>query len=129
LILFLFKGLSSLFERLLRDVTVQQGRPFTLDCEVNVKNGVPTIQWMKDNQPIIKSDRIVPSVKGNKVHVLSIKQAVPSDAGYYSVKATLGNETSVSDAQVTIEVAPTFVKITETVTVVDGQDCEINVSS
>jgi hypothetical protein len=82
---------------------------------------------MKNNQPIPKSDRIAPSVKGNKVHVLTIKQATPSDAGYYSVKATLGNETSVSDAQVTIEVAPTFVKIPETVTVVDGQDCEINV--
>jgi hypothetical protein len=82
---------------------------------------------MKNNEPIPKSDRIVPSVKGNKVHVLTIKQAVPSDAGYYSVKATLGNETSISDAQVIIEVAPTFVKIPETVTVVDGQDCEINV--
>ncbi len=82
---------------------------------------------MKNNQPIPKSDRIVPSVKGNKVHVLSIKQAIPSDAGYYSVKAILGNETSVSDAQVIIEVAPTFVKLPETVTVVDGQDCEIYV--
>jgi hypothetical protein len=82
---------------------------------------------MKNNQPIAKSDRIVPSVKGNKVHVLTIKQATPADAGYYSIKATLGNETSVSDAQVLIEVAPTFVKLPETVTVVDGQDCEINV--
>jgi hypothetical protein len=82
---------------------------------------------MKNNEPIPKSDRFVPSVKGNKVHVLTIKQAIPSDAGYYSIKATLGNEISVSDAQVTIEVAPTFVKIPETVTVVDGQDCEINV--
>ena len=82
---------------------------------------------MKNNQPIGKSDRIVPSTKGNKVHVLTIKQAVPSDAGYYSIKATVGDETSVSDAQVIIEVAPTFVKLPETVTVVDGQDCEINV--
>jgi hemicentin len=82
---------------------------------------------MKNNQPIPKSDRIAPSVKGNKVHVLTIKQATPSDAGYYSVKATLGNETSVSDALVTIEVAPTFIKLPETVTVVDGQDCEINI--
>jgi hemicentin len=82
---------------------------------------------MKNNQPISKSDRIEPTVKGNKVHVLTIKQAVPADAGYYSIKATVGNETSVSDAQVTIEVAPTFVKLPETVTVVDGQDCEINI--
>lgn len=82
---------------------------------------------MKNNHPIAKSDRIVPSVKGNKVHVLTIKNATPEDAGYYSIKATLGNETSVSDAQVTIEVAPTFVTIPETVSVVDGQDCEINI--
>jgi hypothetical protein len=82
---------------------------------------------MKDNQPIGKSDRIVPSVKGNKVHVLTIAKAIPSDAGYYSIKATSGNETSLSDAQVIIEVAPTFVKLPETVTVVDGQDCEINI--
>lgn len=82
---------------------------------------------MKDHQPIVASDRMVSSVKGNKVHVLTIKQAVPSDAGYYSVKATLGNETSVCDAQVVVEVAPTFVKLPEKVTVVDGQDCVINV--
>ncbi|CAF0916357.1 unnamed protein product [Adineta ricciae] len=120
-------GLITLFERQLRDTSVTQGRPLTLDCEVNIKNGVPTIVWMKDNQPIVKSDRIVPSVKGNKVHVLTIQKATPADAGYYSVKATLGNETSVSDAQVIIEVAPSFVKLPETVTVVDGQDCKINV--
>ena len=82
---------------------------------------------MKNNQPISKSDRIDVSVKGNKVHVLTIKQATPADAGYYSIKATVGNETSVSDAQVLIEVAPAFVKVPETVSVVDGQDCEINV--
>lgn len=82
---------------------------------------------MKNNEPIVKSDRIVPSVKGNKVHVLTIQKATPSDAGYYSVQATLGSETSVSDAQVTIEVAPTFTKLPSTVSVVDGQDCEINV--
>ncbi|CAF5087049.1 unnamed protein product, partial [Rotaria sp. Silwood1] len=82
---------------------------------------------MKNNQPIEKSDRIVQSIKGNKVHVLTIKQAVPSDAGYYSVRATLGTETSISDAQVVVEVAPTFVKLPETVTVVDGQDCEIDI--
>ena len=82
---------------------------------------------MKNNQPIVKSDRIVPSVKGNKVHVLTINKATPEDAGYYSIRATLGDETSVSDAQVIIEVAPTFVKLPETVTVVDGQDCEIHV--
>jgi len=120
-------GLTTLFERPLRDTSVTQGRPLTLDCELNTKKGIPTIVWMKNHQPIVKSDRIVPSVKGNKVHVLTINKATPEDAGYYSVKATLGNETSVSDAQVLIEVAPTFVKIPETVTVVDGQDCEIHV--
>jgi hypothetical protein len=123
----LFSGLSTLFERSLRDITVHQGRPFALDCEVNIKNGVPTIQWLKDNQPIIKSDRIIPSMKGNKVHVLTIKQALASDAGYYSIKASLGNETSTSDAQVLVEVPPTIIKIPETITVVDGQDCEINI--
>lgn len=82
---------------------------------------------MKDNQPITKSDRIIPSVKGNKVHVLTVKQAVAADAGYYSIKATLGNQTSTSDAQVLVEVPPTIVQIPETVSVVDGQDCEINI--
>ncbi|CAF3618249.1 unnamed protein product [Rotaria sordida] len=120
-------GLATLFERPLRDTSVTHGRPLTLDCEVNTKKGVPTIVWMKNNQPIEKSDRIVASTKGNKVHVLTIKQAIPSDAGYYSVKATLGSDTSISDAQVVVEVAPTFVKLPEIVTVVDGQDCEINI--
>lgn len=82
---------------------------------------------MKNNQPIVPSDRVVPSMKGNKVHLLTIKQVTPSDAGYYSVRATVGGQTSTSDAQVVVEVAPTFVKIPETVVVVDGQDCEINV--
>jgi hypothetical protein len=82
---------------------------------------------LKDNQPIVKSDRINLSVKGNKVHVLTIKQALASDAGYYSIKANLGNDTSTSDAQVLVEVPPTITKIPETLTVVDGQDCEINI--
>jgi hemicentin len=93
---------------------------------VNVNNGVPTIQWMKDNQPITKSDRINLSVKGNKVHVLTIKQALATDAGYYSIKATLKNESSTSDDQVLVEVPP-ITKKPETVSVVDGQDCEINI--
>ncbi|CAF4689458.1 unnamed protein product [Rotaria sp. Silwood1] len=120
-------GLSTLFVRPLRDISVTQGRPLTLDCEVNVQKGVPTIVWMKDNTPIVKSDRIIPSLKGNKVHVLTIKQALASDTGYYSIKATLGNETSTSDAQVLVQVPPTIVKIPDTITVVDGQDCEINI--
>ncbi len=93
---------------------------------MNVNNGVPTIQWMKDNQPITKSDRINLSVKGNKVHVLTIKQALATDAGYYSIKATLKNESSTSDDQVLVEVPP-ITKKPETVSVVDGQDCEINI--
>ncbi len=82
---------------------------------------------MKDNQPITKSDRINLSVKGNKVHVLTIKQALATDAGYYSIKATLKNESSTSDAQVLVEVPPSITKKPETVSVVDGQDCEINI--
>jgi hypothetical protein len=124
---FCFTGLSTLFERTLRDVTVTQGRPCTLDCEVNIKNGVPSVIWMKDNQPIEKSDRVIPSIKGTKLHVLTIKQALASDAGYYSIKATIGTATSISDAQVFVEVPPAIVKIPETINVVDGQDCEINV--
>ena len=119
--------MNTLFERSLRDTTVTQGRPFTLDCELNIKNGVPTVVWMKDNQPLKKSDRIIPTVKGNKVHVLTIKQAVAADAGYYSIRATLGNETSTSDAQVLVEVPPSIVQIPEMISVVDGQDCEINI--
>ena len=82
---------------------------------------------MKDNQPISKSDRIDLSVKGNKVHVLTIKQALATDAGYYSIKASSGNETSTSDAQVLVHVPPAITKIPDTLTVVDGQDCEINI--
>jgi len=43
--LILFIGLSTLFERPLRDTSVTHGRPLTLDCELNIKNGVPTIIW------------------------------------------------------------------------------------
>jgi hypothetical protein len=38
-------GLSTLFERSLRDTSVTQGRPLTLDCELDIKKGVPTIVW------------------------------------------------------------------------------------
>ena len=40
-----FLGLSTLFERPLRDTSVSQGRPLSLDCELNIKNGVPTVVW------------------------------------------------------------------------------------
>ena len=125
--MFFVLGLSTLFERPLRDITVLQGRPFTIDCQVNVSKGSPTIQWMKDNQPIQKSDRINLSIKSNKIHGLTIKQALATDAGYYSIRASLGNETSTSDAQVLVEVPPSIVKKPETVSVIDGQDCEINI--
>lgn len=118
-------GLTTLFDRPLRDTAVTQGRPFTLDCEISVKDGTPTVVWLKDNQPIVKSDRVMPSVKGSKMHVLTIKQALPSDAGYYSVKATLGPTTSVSDAQVLVAVPPAIVKIPDVINVVEGQDCEM----
>jgi len=45
LVLMEFLGLSTLFERPLRDTSVSQGRPLTLDCELNIKNGVPTVVW------------------------------------------------------------------------------------
>ncbi|CAF1262379.1 unnamed protein product, partial [Rotaria sordida] len=120
-------GLSTLFVRPLRDTSVTQGRPFTLDCEVNTQKGSPAIIWMKDNKPIVKSDRIIPSIKGTKIHVLTIKQALPSDTGYYSIKATLGNEISTSDAQVVVQIPPSIIKIPEIISIVDGQDCEINI--
>lgn len=40
-----FVGLSTLFERPLRDTSATQGRPLTLDCEMNVTKGVPSIVW------------------------------------------------------------------------------------
>ena len=106
---------------------VNQGRPFSLDCEVNISNDIPTVLWMKDNKPITESDRIVPLVKGNKTHILRIKQALPSDVGYYSVQATLGNERSTSDAQVLVQVPPTIVNVPVSVSAVDGQDCEMSI--
>ncbi|CAF1491714.1 unnamed protein product, partial [Adineta ricciae] len=120
-------GLSTFFDRQLRDTTVTQGRPFTLDCEVNIKDGEPTITWMKDNQPIVQSDRVVISKKGSKMHLLSVKQALPSDAGYYSVKAKLGPISSLTDAQVFVAVPPIISKIPDTINVVEGQDCEIHI--
>ena len=40
-----FVGLSTLFERSLRDTSATHGRPLTLDCEMNVAKGIPTIVW------------------------------------------------------------------------------------
>ncbi|CAF3260192.1 unnamed protein product, partial [Rotaria sp. Silwood2] len=82
---------------------------------------------MKNNQSIASSDRIVLSIKGNKVHSLTIKQVVPSDAGYYTVKVILDNGTSVSNAQAIVEIVSTFVKLLQIITIVDGQDYEIDI--
>ncbi|CAF5130161.1 unnamed protein product, partial [Rotaria magnacalcarata] len=38
-------GLTTIFKRPLRDTSVTQGRPLTLDCELDIKKGVPTVVW------------------------------------------------------------------------------------
>jgi hypothetical protein len=37
--------LSTLFVRPLRDTSVTHGRPLTLDCELDIQKGVPTVVW------------------------------------------------------------------------------------
>lgn len=71
---------------------------FQLDNKANVT-------WLKDNKPLDDrlADRVQPSEKGNNTYRLDIKHCSETDSGIYVAKATNGNETSSSSAQLIVQ--------------------------
>lgn len=49
------------------------------------------------------ADRVVPTEKENNTYRLDIKHCLESDSGIYVAKATNGNETSTSSAQLIVQ--------------------------
>ncbi|XP_064214163.1 obscurin isoform X6 [Tribolium castaneum] len=84
----------------LKDVTADEGKSLVLSAPFTA-NPVPMVEWSKDGVPLSPSDRILVTCDGKKVG-LEILNAVPSDAGRYSVKISnpLGEESSEANAAV-----------------------------
>ncbi|XP_044269472.1 obscurin isoform X2 [Tribolium madens] len=84
----------------LKDVTADEGKSLVLSAPFTA-NPVPMVEWSKDGVPLKPSDRVLVTCDGKKVG-LEILNAVPGDAGRYSVKISnpLGEESSEANAAV-----------------------------
>ncbi|GFS49289.1 obscurin [Trichonephila inaurata madagascariensis] len=74
------------FAKTLRGVTCTLGETAVLECETD-GSPEPSVTWLRDNQKIVKSKRLVTSSAGQK-HSLTIKDACADDGGLYTVVAT-----------------------------------------
>lgn len=79
---------------------------FQLDNKANVT-------WLKDNKPLDDrlADRVQPTEIGNNTYRLDIKHCSENDSGIYIAKATNGNETSSSSAQLIVHECKNFEKM------------------
>lgn len=84
----------------LKDVIADEGQLLILSAPFT-GNPIPTVEWTKDGVKIEPSDRILMTCDGRKVG-LRIDNALPSDAGRYSVTIMnpLGSESSEAKATV-----------------------------
>ncbi|XP_044758879.1 obscurin isoform X8 [Coccinella septempunctata] len=89
-----------MFLHALRDVLTDEDLPLVLEAGFT-GNPIPSVEWMKDNVPLVPTDRILMTCDGRKVG-LKIDQAQPSDSGIYKVKLInpLGNDTTEGKATV-----------------------------
>lgn len=65
------------------EVAVVLGFPAVLHCEVE-GIPVPTITWLKDNQPIVSSSQLTYTQGGKALHVAAARGG---DAGAYTCRA------------------------------------------
>lgn len=84
----------------LKDVIGDEGKSLVLSAPFTA-NPVPMVEWSKDGVPLQPSDRVLVTCDGKKVG-LEILNAVPSDAGRYSVTISnpLGEESSEANATI-----------------------------
>lgn len=87
--------------------SVNEGAPLTLTVDFGGNDPVD-IQWLKDGEPIFDGLRI----SGSRTATLVIDNALPSDAGSYTVALTNdeGGATSLA-AQVTVSAKPTITNL------------------
>ncbi|KAL0112250.1 hypothetical protein PUN28_011952 [Cardiocondyla obscurior] len=93
----------------MRDVSVEEGQPLALDVSF-VGNPIPDVNWTKDNEPIVPSERVTMSCDGRKVG-LQINPCNPKDAGVYGCRISnpLGEDTTNANAIVRkVYQSPTF---------------------
>ncbi|KAL6444321.1 hypothetical protein ACFW04_001898 [Cataglyphis niger] len=84
----------------MRDISVEEGQPLTLDVSF-VGNPMPDVNWTKDGEPIVPSERVTMSCDGKKVG-LQINPCEPKDAGVYGCRLSnpLGDDTTSANAVV-----------------------------
>ncbi|XP_017774924.1 PREDICTED: muscle M-line assembly protein unc-89 isoform X2 [Nicrophorus vespilloides] len=98
-----------MFLHALRDIITDEGQELKMEAPFT-GNPIPSVEWTKDGQPIVPSDRILLTCDGKKVG-LRIDHSLPSDAGLYGVRIVnpLGSETSQAKASVhKVFQAPSF---------------------
>lgn len=84
----------------MRDISVEEGQPLTLDVSF-VGNPMPDVNWTKDGEPVVPSERVTMSCDGKKVG-LQINPCKPKDAGVYGCRLSnpLGDDTTNANAVV-----------------------------
>ncbi|XP_054708127.1 muscle M-line assembly protein unc-89-like [Uloborus diversus] len=93
----------------LQPASFEQGQPGKLTAKIDGEPK-PEIQWLRDGQPILPSERIKMSEDPDGTVSLEISQVLPEDAGKYTLLVSnLGGETRTS-APVEVIRAPLFLK-------------------
>ncbi|XP_068917949.1 obscurin isoform X4 [Tenebrio molitor] len=109
----------------LKDAVADEGQNLVLAAPF-AANPVPSVEWSKDGVPLEPSDRILFTCDGRKVG-LEIINAVPSDAGQYSVTITnpLGKESSEAKATVhKVFMPPSFTQTFTDLQQLPGRDAK-----
>ncbi|KAF5286087.1 hypothetical protein FQA39_LY16433 [Lamprigera yunnana] len=82
------------------DAFAHEGQPLIMEAPFTA-NPIPHVEWYKNSIPLESSDRVLLTCDGKKVG-MHINNAIPSDAGTYSVTLTnaLGSDTTRATAGV-----------------------------
>ncbi|XP_040072551.1 obscurin isoform X2 [Ixodes scapularis] len=89
------------FQKALRGLTCSQGDNLSLECEVSSPE-TPTVQWLKDNIPLKKSQRVETKEDAGK-HKLLINEASVEDSGMYTIIASNPQGTASCSAPVYVK--------------------------
>lgn len=93
---------SPVFEKgLPRTEDVEEGETLELKCKVN-GSPLPTLQWLKDGQPLVASERLKIIEQPDGLVKLCIENAKPGDGGTYSLEAKNPNGTTTARCSVSV---------------------------
>ncbi|EEC19673.1 conserved hypothetical protein, partial [Ixodes scapularis] len=100
-------------------VRVDEGQPLKLEAKIP-GHPLPDIQWLKDGEPVVPSNRVKLSQAPDGTVVLEVDSAKPGDAGHYTVVARNDQGKATSETDVEIPSTPAFSEGLKDATLTEG---------